>query len=65
MLEIKSKMKVLVAFVVLCALFGLHQAKVTPTGQITNQKFIDRTAVYAIADPKGYVTEIFTFPPVS
>lgn len=57
-------MKVLVAFGVLCALFGVHQARVIETGIISNQKFIDRAAVFAIADPNGYATEIFTFPPV-
>lgn len=57
-------MKVLVAFAVLCALFGAHQARVIQTGRIDDQKFIDRAAVFAVADPQGYVTKVVTFPPV-
>lgn len=60
-------MKVSITFAVLCALFGFIQATpvgVKETGDVNNHKLIDREATYAVADPNGYVSKIFTFPPV-
>lgn len=59
-------MKISIEFVVLFALFGLIQSipvGVKETGDLNN-KLIDRETTYAVADPHGYVSKTFTFPPV-
>lgn len=57
-------MKLLVAFVVLYALFGLIKADVTVIGDVTNYDLIDTESVFVPADPNGSVTKRFTFPSV-
>lgn len=63
-----SKMKVVLTICILCAVFGSLRASpfgFFNFGDSKNNKLIDREATYAAADPKGFVTKIFTFPPVS
>lgn len=60
-------MKFSIKFVVLFALFGFIQSTpvgVIETGELNNHKLIDRETTYAVADPHGYVSKVFTFPPV-